>query len=73
LYVRVYVCATYIHVHGTYHLQCAYTSNGTEDSITLSIYTSDNILIALGWRPEMIMGFHEYTYQDHEKLNQGYE
>jgi len=29
-------------------------------------YTSEHAFIALGWRSEMIMGFHEYTYQDHD-------
>jgi len=35
-----------------------------ENAITLTTYTSGHVFIALGWRSEMIMGFHEYTYQD---------
>ena len=35
-----------------------------ENSTTLTIYTSKNIFIALGWRSENDYGFHEYTYQD---------
>ena len=30
--------------------------------------SSVNIFIALGCHSEMIMGFHEYTYQDHEYI-----
>ena len=29
--------------------------------LTIYIYSSENIFIALGWHSEMIMGFHEYT------------
>jgi len=32
-----------------------------EHSITVTIHSSETIFIALGWRSEMIMGFHEYT------------
>ena len=32
-----------------------------ENSITLTIYTSEQVFIALGWCSVMIMGFHEYT------------
>ena len=39
-----------------------------ENSITLTIYSSEHIFIALTWRSEMIMGFHEYTYQDREYI-----
>ena len=39
-----------------------------ENSITPTIYTSENVFIALGWHSEMIMGFHEYTYQDREYI-----
>ena len=42
-----------------------------ENSITLTIYIycrSVNMFIALGCHSEMIMGFHEYTYQDHEYI-----
>ena len=45
-----------------------------ENSITLTIYiyiyiyTSEHVFIALGWRSEMIMGFHKYTYQDREYI-----
>ena len=39
-----------------------------ENSITLTIYSSEHIFIALRWRSEMIMGFHEYTYQDREYI-----
>ena len=31
------------------------------ENSTLTIYTSEDVFIALGWRSEMIMGFHEYT------------
>jgi len=37
-----------------------------ENSITLTIYSGEHVFIALRWRSEMIMGFHEYTYQDRE-------
>ena len=43
-------------------------SNGSRElhhSYYIHIYTSENVFIALGWRSEMIMGCHEYTYQDH--------
>ena len=39
-----------------------------ENSITLTIYSSERIFIALRWHSEMIMGFHEYTYQDREYI-----
>jgi len=39
-----------------------------ENSITLTIYTSENVFIALGCGSEMIMGFHECTYQDQEYI-----
>jgi len=39
-----------------------------ENSITLTIYSSEHVFIALRWRSEMIMGFHEYTYQDREYI-----
>jgi len=65
-YVRTYVRTSY--VRGTYRLQCACASNGTENSITLTIYTSEHVFIALGWHLEMIMGFHEYAYQDCEYI-----
>ena len=39
-----------------------------ENSITLTIYTSENVFIALRWCSEMIMGFHEHTYQDREYI-----
>jgi len=39
-----------------------------ENSFTLTIYSSVNLIIALGCPLEMIMGFHEYTYQDREYL-----
>ena len=39
-----------------------------ENSITLTIYSSEHVFIALNWRSEMIMGFHEYTYQDREYI-----
>ena len=28
----------------------------------------ENEFIALGWRSEMTMSFHEYTYQDHDYI-----
>jgi len=39
-----------------------------ENSIILTIYSSDHVFIALRWRSEMIMAFHEYTYQDREYI-----
>ena len=33
-----------------------------ENYITLTIYSSEHVFIALRQRSEMIMGFHEYTY-----------
>ena len=39
-----------------------------ENSITLTIYSSEHVFIALRWRSEMIMGFHKYTYQDREYI-----
>jgi len=39
-----------------------------ENSITLAIYSSEHVFIALRWPSEMIMGFHEYTYQDREYI-----
>ena len=39
-----------------------------ENSITLTIYSSEHVFIAPRWRSEMIMGFHEYTYQDREYI-----
>jgi len=33
-----------------------------------AIHTSENVFIALEWHSEMLMGFHEYTYQDHEYI-----
>ena len=53
-FVRSYV------VRGTYRLQCACASNGSRE---LHHYSSEHVFIALRWRSEMIMGFHEYTYQ----------
>ena len=31
-------------------------------------FASEYVFIALGWHSEMIMGFHEHTYQDHEYI-----
>jgi len=39
-----------------------------ENSITLTLYTSENVFMALGWCQKMIMGFHEYIYQDREYI-----
>ena len=39
-----------------------------ENSITLTIYSSEQVFIALRWCLEMIMGFHEDTYQDREYI-----
>jgi len=40
-----------------------------ENSITLTIiYSSEHVFIALRRHSEMIMGFHEYTYQDREYI-----
>jgi len=39
-----------------------------ENSITLTVYSSVNIFIALHGAQKMIMGFHEYTYQDCEYI-----
>jgi len=39
-----------------------------ENSITLTIYSGEQVFIALRWHSEMIMGFHEYTYQDREYI-----
>ena len=39
-----------------------------DNSITLTIYSSEQVFIALGWCSEMIMDFHEYTYQDLEYI-----
>jgi len=39
-----------------------------ENSIILTIYSSEHVFIALRWRSETIMGFHEYTYQDCEYI-----
>ena len=39
-----------------------------ENSITLTIYSSKHVFIALRWRSEMIMGFHEYAYKDREYI-----
>jgi len=33
-----------------------------------SFLTSEHVFIAPGWCSEMIMGFHEYTYQDREYI-----
>ena len=35
---------------------------------TLTIYSSEHVFIPLRWRSEIIMGFHEYTYQDREYI-----
>ena len=42
-----------------------------ENSITFTIYSSEHVFIALRWRSEMIMGFHEYAYQDREYIIRG--
>ena len=48
-------------------------SNWAENSITLTLYSSVNVFIALEWRLEMIMGFtYEYTYQDCEYITTMY-
>ena len=54
------------HSAGTYRLQCACVSNGSRELHHSYIYGSEHVFIALRWRSEMIMGFHEYTYQDRE-------
>jgi len=64
--VGTYVLCLYI--CGMYHSQCACTVMEAENAITLTTYTSGHVFIALGWRSEMIMGFHEYTYQDREYI-----
>jgi len=39
-----------------------------ENTVTLTMYSSEHLFIALRWRSEMIMGFHEYPYQDPEYI-----
>ena len=60
----MYVCAYVVCIVHNAHAQVM----EAENSITLTIYTSENVFIALQWCSEMIMGFHEYTYQDHEYI-----
>ena len=57
------VLEVYVHmcVCGTYHSQWPCMSNGS--NITLTLYSSTNIFIALRWCSEMIVGFAKYTYQ----------
>ena len=43
-------------------------SNGSGELHHSYLYSSEHVFIALRWRSEMIMGFHEYTYQDHEYI-----
>jgi len=40
----------------------------TENGIALTLYSGEHVFIALRWHSEMIMGFHEYTYQDREYI-----
>jgi len=61
-YVRTCVCVRGIICNA--HAQVI----EAENSITLTIYSSEHVFIALKWRSEMIMGFHEYTYQDSEYI-----
>jgi len=50
----------------TYVVRIVYNAHArvmeAENSITLTIYSSEHVFIALRWCSEMIMGFHEYTY-----------
>ena len=39
-----------------------------ENTLTIYIYSSEHVFIAQRWRSEIIMGFHEYTYQDREYI-----
>ena len=68
-FVRPYV-RTYM--RGTYVVRIVCNAHArvmeAENSITLTIYSSEHVFIALRWRSEMIMGFHEYTYQDREYI-----
>jgi len=57
-----YVCTYMVRIVCTAHAQVT----ESENSITLTIYTSENILIALG--AENDYRFHEYTYQDPEYI-----
>ena len=56
----------------TYVVRIVYNAHArvmeAENSFTLTIYSSEQIFIALRWCSEMIMGFHEYTYQDREYI-----
>jgi len=56
----------------TYVVRIVYNAHArvmeAENSITLTIYSSEHVFIALRWCSEMIMGFHEYTYQDREYI-----
>ena len=55
----------------TYHSQCACASNGSRELhhfYYIYRYSSEHIFIALRLCSEMIMGFHEYTYQDCEYI-----
>ena len=51
-----------------YHSQCACASNGSRE-LTLTIYSSVNVFIALGYHSENDYGLtYEYTYQDCEYI-----
>ena len=63
-YVRTYVRTYVVRIVCNAHARVM----EAENSITLTIYNSEHVFIALRWRSEMIMGFHEYTYQDREYI-----
>ena len=58
------MCTYVVHIIRNMHVRVM----EAENSITLTTYTSEHVFIALGWRSEMIMGFHEYTYQECEYI-----
>ena len=59
---RRYVRSYMVHIIHNAHVQVM----EAENSLTVTIYSS--VFIALGWRSEMIMGFHECAYQDREYI-----
>ena len=62
---QLFVLAPDSFVRNVVHIVCNAHARvmEAENSITLTIYSSEHIFIALRWHSEMIMGFHEYTYR----------
>ena len=67
--VGTFICTYVVRIICNTHAQVMEAKN----SITLTIYTSENVFTAPRWCSDNDNAFHEYTYQNREDINQNYE